>query len=201
MNRNPSAHNQKTASTDLAVMKAFKYNPAGQPGDLQFSRWLAEFSPRSLGIIALLFLLWPGFALAQSNYSFAQALDALWRWLPFVVGQGFLLNLVVSFLTMLVGTLAGVMLGLGQISPLKAISGPSWFITQLFRNSPWLVILFIVMPALRIPHRRYHLSDTGLAQGSFRPVAADHGQYFRNRTRRNHVGAHRTMGSLRIPRL
>ncbi len=157
MNRNPSAHNQKTASTDLAVMKAFKYNPAGQPGDLQFSRWLAEFSPRSLGIIALLFLLWPGFALAQSNYSFAQALDALWRWLPFVVGQGFLLNLVVSFLTMLVGTLAGVMLGLGQISPLKAISGPSWFITQLFRNSPWLVILFIVMLAL--PYE-FRIGDT-----------------------------------------
>lgn len=129
-------------------MKPFNYSPAGQVNDLLFSRWLAEFSPRSLLVIALLFLLWPGIALAQSNYSFTQALDALWRWLPFVVGQGFVLNLVVSFLTMLIGTIAGVLLGLGQISPIRIISGPSWFATQLFRNSPWLVLLFIVMLAL-----------------------------------------------------
>ena len=140
-------HVRRTES-DLPVLKPFNYSPAGQVNDLLFSRWLAEFSPRSLLIIALLFLLWPGLALAQSNYSFAQALDALWRWLPFVVGQGFVLNLVVSFLTMLIGTIAGVLLGLGQVSPARIISRPSWFVTQLFRNSPWLVLLFIVMLAL-----------------------------------------------------
>lgn len=134
--------------SDLPVLKPFNYSPAGQVNDLLFSRWLAEFSPRSLLVIALLFLLWPGLALAQGNYSFTQALEALWRWLPFIVGQGFVLNLVVSFLTMLVGTIAGVLLGLGQISPVRLISGPSWFVTQLFRNSPWLVLLFIVMLAL-----------------------------------------------------
>jgi len=133
--------------TDLAVLKPFKYSPAGSVQDLQFSRWLAEFSPRSLLLIALLFGLWPGFALAQSNYSMGQALEALWRWLPFVVGQGFLLNLVVSFLTMLVGTVAGVLLGLGEISTLMPLARACWFITQLFRNSPWLVLLFIVMLA------------------------------------------------------
>lgn len=135
-------------ATNLAVLKPFKYNQAGQVQDLQFSHWLAEFSPRSLLIIALLFLLWPGFAMAQSNYSFAQALDALWRWLPFIVTKGFLLNLIVSFLTMFIGTIAGVLLGLGQVSPLRPLARLSWFITQLFRNSPWLVLLFIVMLAL-----------------------------------------------------
>jgi len=135
-------------ATNLAVLKPFKYNPSGQVQDLQFSHWLAEFSPRSLLIIALLFLLWPGFAMAQSNYSFAQALDALWRWLPFIVTKGFLLNLIVSFLTMFIGTIAGVLLGLGQVSPLRPLARLSWFITQLFRNSPWLVLLFIVMLAL-----------------------------------------------------
>lgn len=148
MNGVPQGNHRQPASTDLAVMKPFNYSPAGQVQDLQFSRWLAEFSPRSLAIVGLVFCLWPAFAMAQSNYSFSQALDALWRWLPFIVGQGFLLNLIVSFLTMLVGTLAGVMLGLGQVSPIKAIALPSWFITQLFRNSPWLVILFIVMLAM-----------------------------------------------------
>ncbi|MCP4980482.1 MAG: amino acid ABC transporter permease [Gammaproteobacteria bacterium] len=137
-----------TTNTDLAVLKPFKFSPAGQVNDLLFSRWLAEFSPRSLFLIALILLAWPGFALAQSNYSFSQALDALWRWLPFIVGKGFVLNLVVSFMTMLVGTIAGVLLGLGQVSPVRAIAAPSWFITQLFRNSPWLVLLFIVMLAL-----------------------------------------------------
>ena len=32
----------------LAVLKPFNYSAAGQPGDLLFSRWLADFSPRSL---------------------------------------------------------------------------------------------------------------------------------------------------------
>lgn len=49
---------------------------------------------------------------------------------------------------MLIGTFAGVLLGLGQISPIKPISKACWFVTQLFRNSPRLVLLFIVMLAL-----------------------------------------------------
>jgi len=134
--------------TDLAVLKPFKFSPAGSVQDLLFSRWLADFSPRSLLVIGLLFCLWPGFAMAQGNYSFTQALDALWRWLPFIVTKGFALNLLVSFFTMLVGTIAGVLLGLGQISPLRPLARLSWLITQLFRNSPWLVLLFIVMLAL-----------------------------------------------------
>jgi polar amino acid transport system permease protein len=136
-----------SANTDLAVLKPFAYSPAGNVADLQFSRWLAEFSPRSLLLVFALFCLWPAIALAQSNYSYGQALEALWRWLPFVVGQGFVLNLVVSIMTMLIGTLAGVLLGLGQISPLRPLAWACWFVTQLFRNSPWLVLLFIVMLA------------------------------------------------------
>lgn len=140
--------NRFDGGTDLAVLKPFNYSQAGQVQDLQFSRWLAEFSPRSIIIFGLIFcLLWPGFALAQSNYSLSQAMDALWRWLPFIVTQGFFLNVIVSVSTMLIGTIAGVILGLGQISLLKPIARFSWFITQLFRNSPWLVLLFIVMLA------------------------------------------------------
>ncbi len=142
MKRNPLATN-----TDLAVLKPFAYSPAGSVLDLQFSRWLAEFSPRQLLLVFALVSLWPAVALAQSNYTYGQALDALWRWLPFIVGQGFVLNLVVSILTMLIGTVAGVLLGLGQISPLRPLAWTCWFVTQLFRNSPWLVLLFIVMLA------------------------------------------------------
>ena len=132
-------------ATDLAVLKPFKYSELGAPLDLQFSRWLADFRPRHLLIVVLLACLWPGMVLAQGNYSIGQAMDALWRWLPFLVSKGFVLNLIVSFLTMLIGTLAGVVLGLGQISPIRPLSRLCWFVTQLFRNSPWLVLLFIVM--------------------------------------------------------
>ena len=48
---------------------------------------------------------------------------------------------------MLFGTIAGAALGLAQISQVKTIARLAWFITQLFRNSPWLVILFIVLLA------------------------------------------------------
>jgi polar amino acid transport system permease protein len=41
--------------------------------------------------------------------------------------------------------LSGVLLGLGQISPSRSIAKISWFLTQFFRNSPWLVLLFFVM--------------------------------------------------------
>ena len=67
--------------------------------------------------------------------------------MPFLVTKGFALNILISFFTMLIGTLAGVLLGLGQLSPLRPLSAASWFATQLFRNSPWLVLLFIVMLA------------------------------------------------------
>ena len=46
---------------------------------------------------------------------------------------------------MFLGTVAGILLGLGQITPIRSIRKLSWFATQLFRNSPWLVLLFIVM--------------------------------------------------------
>ena len=48
---------------------------------------------------------------------------------------------------MAIGTFAGVTLGLAQISLYRPIRAIAWFITQLFRNSPWLVLLFIVLLA------------------------------------------------------
>jgi len=96
-------------------------------------------------VIFFLISFYPLAVLAQSKYSLIQAFATLWRWLPFVVGSGFVMNLLISFFTMLFGTVAGVFLGLGQISVFSPVRKFSWFITQLFRNSPWLVLLFIVM--------------------------------------------------------
>ena len=50
-----------------------------------------------------------------------------------------------SFLAMAIGTAVGVPLGLAQISLLPPVRFSSWFATQFFRNSPWLVLLFYCM--------------------------------------------------------
>ena len=131
--------------SDLPVLLPYQGHSAGKPEDLRFSRWLASSSPWVLLVIFLLISLYPLAVLAQSKYTLIQAFATLWRWLPFVVGSGFVMNLLISFFTMLFGTVAGVFLGLGQISVVAPVRKFSWFITQLFRNSPWLVLLFIVM--------------------------------------------------------
>ena len=135
------------AATDLPVLLPCAAEPAGRSEDLRFSRWVGSVPPRAVLLMICLAMLWPLMAYAQSNYTQAEAWDALWRWMPFLVTKGFTLNLLISFMTMLVGTLAGVVLGLWQISPLPWVRKISWAITQSFRNSPWLVLLFIVMLA------------------------------------------------------
>ncbi len=135
------------AQTDLPVLLPFRAVPAGGASDLQFSRWLASCNPWALGALIALAAVWPVAAMAQGGYTMARAFDALWRWLPFIVGQGFALNILISFATMVVGTAAGVVLGLWQVSLIRPVRQFAWFITQLFRNSPWLVLLFIVMLA------------------------------------------------------
>jgi len=131
--------------SDLPVLLPYQGHSAGKPEDLRFSRWLASSSPWVLLVTFLLISFYPLVILAQSKYTLIQAFETLWRWLPFVVGSGFMMNLLISFFTMLFGTVAGVFLGLGQISVVAPVRKFSWFITQLFRNSPWLVLLFIVM--------------------------------------------------------
>ena len=131
--------------TDLPVLLPYQASSSGNPVDLRFSRWLASSSPWLMFVFLLCVSLYPMVVMAQSKYTIEDAFYTLWRWLPFVVGSGFVMNLLISFFTMLIGTATGVVLGLGQISLLSPVRKFSWFTTQLFRNSPWLVLLFIVM--------------------------------------------------------
>ena len=133
--------------TDLPVLKPIRVRAAGEVDDIGFSRWLS--SNASFVFLALLAfaVMLPTVGVAQSNYTFSDAMSAFWKWLPLIVTQGFVLNILISFFTMFFGTVAGVILGLGQISPLTPIRWLSVTLTQLFRNSPWLVLLFIVMLA------------------------------------------------------
>lgn len=63
------------------------------------------------------------------------------EWMPFVL-QGFLLNILMSLLAITIGTVVGTFLGFGQVSPSFLVGAPSKLATQLFRNAPWLVLLF-----------------------------------------------------------
>ncbi len=133
------------ATTDLPVLHSHKAL-YGAPSGLEFSHWLANISPWTFFLMLAAVALWPITVLAQDGgVTTLDAFKALWRWLPFLIGNGFVMTIVISFLTMLIGTVLGVFLGLGQISPNSIIARFSWFITQVFRNSPWLVLLFIVM--------------------------------------------------------
>lgn len=139
------------ARTDLPVLLPRAPHGPDHGGDLRFSRWIGSASPWKLVLALALVASWPFAAAAQGGYTLDEAFDALWRWMPFLVTQGFTLNILISFLTMAVGTLAGVMLGLWQISPSRPVRRFAWLTTQIFRNSPWLVLLFIVM--LTFPFR------------------------------------------------
>ena len=86
------------------------------------------------------------FAYAQSEpeQQVPSAIGTLILWLPFIL-KGFGLNLLMSFIAMAAATVLGVGLGLMQISRVPLVRWPAWFVTHLFRNSPWLVILFMIM--------------------------------------------------------
>ena len=137
--------------SDLPVLlpSAGRARAPGRAGDLAFSHWLGSAAPWKIWAVLVFALAagaaWPFAAAARSGYTMGEALDALWRWLPFLLTKGFAMNVLISFLTMAVGTAGGVVLGLWQLSPARPVRRVAWALTQAFRNSPWLVLLFIVM--------------------------------------------------------
>lgn len=95
------------------------------------------------GLLFVLLLVGTGVAEA-ANHGRDGPITVFLRWMPFVL-EGFMLNLVISFLAMAIGTATGAILGLMQISLLPPVRAGSWLATQFFRNSPWLVLLFAIM--------------------------------------------------------
>ena len=133
------------ATTDMPVLLAA---PASRhtPRALNFSHWLAGIPLWLPFLLLSVALLWPAILLVQdTGETRITPLEALWRWMPFLLQRGFLFTVIISVLTMAFGTVLGVFLGLGQISLFRPVRIASYWITQIFRNSPWLVLLFIVM--------------------------------------------------------
>lgn len=133
------------ARTDLPVLHSHKALVTSA-SPIGFARWIAGLPPWLPLVLLAAALVWPVAVVAQGEaMTLGGAFETLLRWIPFLVLQGFTFTILISVLTMALGTLLGVFLGLGQISTNPVISGLSYWITQIFRNSPWLVLLFIVM--------------------------------------------------------
>jgi len=65
----------------------------------------------------------------------------LWKWLP-VLLRGLLVNIEISVLAMLLGTVVGLVIGALSLSPSKALRTATRWYVQLFRNAPVLVLIY-----------------------------------------------------------
>lgn len=128
--------NKSEYKTDLPVMLVPKHSSTTGP-ILQLKPWHGV-------ILAIICILSSTAAYAAADPVKTSVFEVLLRWMPLLL-QGFVFNLIISVSAMAVGTLAGAALGLGQISLYGWVRKISWVITQFFRNSPWLVLLFFAM--------------------------------------------------------
>ena len=127
-----------TSRTDLAVLKPFRLGAVSNvPPAL-------SFDARHGVILVVALILSAGIGEAQAGPGAPSIIATIVKWTP-LLAQGFALNIAMSFLAMAIGTAFGVALGLGQISLLSPVRMSSWSVTQFFRNSPWLVLLFYCM--------------------------------------------------------
>lgn len=95
-------------------------------------------------MLAVLFLAGCAFAQVQGSAGKPSVLETLAKWTP-LLARGFVFNLVISFLAMGIGTVAGFFLGAAQVSVFRPVRGGAWLTTNFFRNAPWLVLLFYCM--------------------------------------------------------
>jgi polar amino acid transport system permease protein len=130
-------------ASDLAVLPPLP--PALRAGpSLSRERGGLVLRPIHGVILCAALLLACGVAEAQSAPAQPGILTTILKWTP-LLATGFALNIAISFLAMAIGTGAGFLLGIAQISLLAPVRKTAWFATQFFRNSPWLVLLFYCM--------------------------------------------------------
>jgi polar amino acid transport system permease protein len=169
----PTGHRSLSGGTDLAVLL-----PSAERLARQAEREKLLGAPRftlrlrDLGWLSLLLIMWAGYAEAQAVAAGREPVfTAIVRWLPLLL-KGFGFNILISVASMALGTVLGAILGIMQISLMPPIRFSSWFITQFFRNAPWLVLLFyciFLMPfeihlfGMRIPFPDWVKATIGLA--------------------------------------
>ena len=112
---------------------------------------------RALLVVAGLCLLVSAAHAATTATGQRTALEVIWIWSPLLL-KGFLFNLLISALAMVIGTAAGVPLGICQTSRSAPVQTAARLVTQFFRNSPWLVLLFLCVLLLPFQIRVFGLT-------------------------------------------
>jgi polar amino acid transport system permease protein len=87
-------------------------------------------------VLLLLAVLWLVFGAHDSP-----VLNALMEWSPSLV-TGFGQNILISLLAIAIGSLLGLMIGALAVSPLWLMRLPARIWVQVFRNAPWLVLIY-----------------------------------------------------------
>ena len=123
--------------SDLPILLPFRpgAGPTREPWRLKLWHGLALAGALVLSL---------GLPKAQAGPNAPSLLATLIKWTPLLL-QGFALNIAISFIAMAIGTVLGTFLGLMLISRSRPARGCAWFLTQFFRNAPWLVLLFYCM--------------------------------------------------------
>ncbi|MBI3506623.1 MAG: amino acid ABC transporter permease [Proteobacteria bacterium] len=130
-------------ASDLPVL--LKRRPTPVPGEWGAPDASALFASRRVLAGLVLFAVLSVAAAGAADAPVRPGIfETVLRWTP-LIASGFAFNLMISVASMAVGTLAGLFLGLGQISIRGPVRSLSWMATQFFRNSPWLVLLFFAM--------------------------------------------------------
>lgn len=145
----PALH---SAGTDLPVIKPFVIGNAEGWGAGSILNFTFRLRVGFALLLALAAWLCIDAAQAQVQGDPNQTVfETLLKWTPLMfIGPpgefgGFVLNIVVSFISMALGTFLGLWVGIGQVSPNRPVRRCCWVLTQVFRNSPWLVLLFYFM--------------------------------------------------------
>lgn len=139
----PKGHNRLNGRTDLPVLLPVAERLQRR---VRSERLLGspcvQLSVRDLIWMCILMICVSGYAEAQAVAAGRESvIVALLKWVPLLL-KGFVFNIAISVLSMALGTILGLMLGLMQISLMPSVRFSSWFVTQFFRNAPWLVLLF-----------------------------------------------------------
>ena len=103
-----------------------------------------QLRPWHGAVLALSLVCAAGVAEAQGQPGRPGVIATLIKWTPLLF-RGFAFNLLISFLAIAIGTSAGLLVGLAQISRRRVARNLARLITQFFRNAPWLVLLFYCM--------------------------------------------------------
>jgi polar amino acid transport system permease protein len=108
------------------------------------TRMAFQIGPLPAALLCFSSVLVASSAWSETGPAALSPLDVIVKWAPLLL-RGFAFNIAISLLAMLLGTIAGLWLGLALLSQNRIIAGISWFVTEVFRNAPWLVLLFFVM--------------------------------------------------------